>query len=68
MEIIKGKQVKYIPIVIRKTGKKLIPDFPFETERGDTIIIAQEIMSWEHTLGLTTTFKSLSVDGKLISE
>lgn len=54
------------PIVIRKTGEKIVPAFPIELNEGDQIIVVREQMGSEVPVGETWTLKGFNDRGPII--
>ena len=57
-----------VPVIIRKTGEKFIPNFPVELKEGDQIIICKKMMGWQAPEGKITTINGYTENGPIINE
>ena len=54
------------PVVIRKSGDKLIPKFPIDLEEGDQLIIVREMRGSRVPDGKRWTINGYSASGPII--
>ncbi len=56
------------PMVIRKSGEKLIPNFPIELKAGDQFIIVKEMMGSRVPEGENWTLSGYADSGPVVNK